>query len=90
MPAVASDVIKGGLSLGMVIGQLIFGVLSDVCGRHTIYGKELIFTIFGTLMVILLPWKGMSAHSVTAWVAVFRVVTGVGIGAGEYLTRKPR
>jgi PHS family inorganic phosphate transporter-like MFS transporter len=57
VPAVASDVIKGGLSLGMVFGQLLFGVLSDVSGRHTIYGKEMLLTIFGTLMVILLPWK---------------------------------
>ncbi|KAJ5175115.1 uncharacterized protein N7482_000992, partial [Penicillium canariense] len=79
--AVDSDTIKGGLSLGMVAGQLIFGVLSDVWGRHTIYGNELLLTIFGTLMVILLPWKNMSPRSVTAWVTVFRVVTGVGIGA---------
>ncbi|KAJ5863923.1 uncharacterized protein N7529_005839 [Penicillium soppii] len=81
VPTVDSDIIKGGLSLGMVVGQLLFGVLSDVWGRHTIYGKELALTIFGTLMVVLLPWNHMSAQSVTAWVAVFRVVTGVGIGA---------
>lgn len=74
---------KGGLSLGMVVGQLLFGILSDVCGRHTVYGKELLLTIFGTLLVVLLPWNGMSAQSVTAWVAIFRVVTGVGIGAGK-------
>lgn len=80
--AVDSDVIKGGLSLGMVAGQLIFGILSDTWGRHKIYGKELLLTIFGTLLVILLPWKGMSTQSVTAWVTIFRVVTGVGIGAG--------
>jgi len=83
VPTVDSDIIKGGLSLGMVVGQLLFGVLSDVWGRHTVYGKELVITIFGTLMVILLPWNRMSAQSVTAWVAVFRVVTGVGIGAGK-------
>ncbi|OGE58365.1 hypothetical protein PENARI_c001G05573 [Penicillium arizonense] len=81
VPAVDSDIIKGGLNLGMVAGQLLSGVLSDVLGRHTIYGKELLLTIFGTLMVILLPWKGMSVQSVTAWVAVFRVLTGAGIGA---------
>ncbi|KAJ5500022.1 hypothetical protein N7453_009073 [Penicillium expansum] len=81
VPTVDSDIIKGGLSLGMVVGQLLFGVMSDVWGRHTIYGKELLLTIFGTLMVILLPWNRMSAQSVTAWIAVFRVVTGVGIGA---------
>jgi PHS family inorganic phosphate transporter-like MFS transporter len=78
-------VIKGGLNLGMVVGQLLLGVLSDVMGRHTIYGKELLLTIFGTLLVILLPWKGMAPRSITAWIAVFRVLTGVGIGAGEYV-----
>lgn len=78
-----TDIMKGGLSLGMVVGQLLFGVLSDVWGRHTIYGKELLLTIFGTLMVVLLPWNRMSAQSVTTWVSIFRVVTGVGIGAGK-------
>lgn len=81
--AIDSDVIKGGLSLGMVVGQLLFGVLGDTWGRHKIYGKELLLTIFGTLLVILLPWKGMTPQSVTAWVTIFRVVTGVGIGAGK-------
>jgi PHS family inorganic phosphate transporter-like MFS transporter len=85
VPTVDSDVMKGGLSLGMVIGQLLFGVLSDVWGRHTIYGKELLLTILGTLLVILLPWKGMDPRSITAWVAIFRVLTGVGIGAGMHI-----
>ncbi|KAL4872787.1 hypothetical protein BDV12DRAFT_210134 [Aspergillus spectabilis] len=81
VPAVDSDIMKGGLSLGMVIGQIVFGVLGDAWGRHTIYGKELLITIFGTLLVILMPWKSMSPKEVTAWVAVWRVVTGVGTGA---------
>lgn len=84
VPTVDSDVMKGGLSLGMVVGQLLFGLLSDVWGRHAIYGKELLLTIFGTLLVILLPWKNMAPRSITAWVAIFRVLTGVGIGAGNY------
>lgn len=83
MSAVDSDVIKGGLSVGMVAGQLLFGIFSDTWGRHKIYGKELLFTIFGTLLVILMPWNGMSPQSVTAWVIVFRVLTGIGIGAGK-------
>jgi PHS family inorganic phosphate transporter-like MFS transporter len=55
VPAVDSDIMKGGLSLGMVVGKIIFGVLGDAWGRHTIYGKELLITIFGTLFVILMP-----------------------------------
>lgn len=82
VPAVDSDVIKGSLNLGMVVGQITFGILGDAWGRHVIYGKELMLTLFGTLMVILLPWRGMSTQAVTAWVSVFRVVTGFGIGAG--------
>ncbi|KAJ5090836.1 hypothetical protein N7532_009520 [Penicillium argentinense] len=71
VPIVDSDMIKGGLNLGMVIGQVLLGVLSDVLGRHTIYGKELLLIIFGTLLVILLPWKFMAPRSITAWIAVF-------------------
>jgi PHS family inorganic phosphate transporter-like MFS transporter len=90
VPAVDSDVIKGSLNLGMVVGQLSFGVLGDAWGRHTIYGKELLLTMFGTLMVILLPWRSFSTTAVTTWVSVFRVVTGVGIGAGNSDTRQKR
>jgi hypothetical protein len=35
VPAVDSDIIKRGLNLGMVVGQILFGVLGDTWGRHT-------------------------------------------------------
>lgn len=82
VPPVNSDIMKGGLSLGMIVGQLLFGLLGDACGRHAVYGKELMVTLLGTLLVILLPWNGLSNQDITAWVSVFRVLTGVGIGAG--------
>lgn len=82
---VQSDEMKGGLSLGMIGGQIIFGFFGDAIGRHRIYGKELIITMFGTLMTILLPWKGMSHTDIVAWISVWRVVTGFGIGAGTCL-----
>lgn len=72
---------RGGLSLGMIAGQIAFGVLGDALGRHRVYGIELIVTMFGTLMTILLPWRGLSHTDIVAWIAVFRVVTGFGIGA---------
>lgn len=80
-PTSHSDAIKGCLSVGMIFGQLAFGVLGDAIGRHRIYGKELIITIFGTLMVIVAP-PYMSHDGIVAWLCVFRAVTGVGIGAG--------
>jgi PHS family inorganic phosphate transporter-like MFS transporter len=83
VPTVSSDVIKSSLPLGMIVGQLLFGVFGDALGRHIVYGKELIITIFGTLMVVLLPWHGLSHNGVVAWVSVFRVVAGLGTG-GDY------
>ncbi|KAL4897664.1 major facilitator superfamily domain-containing protein [Aspergillus ambiguus] len=77
VPSAQSYIMKGGLGLGMIVGQILFGVLGDACGRHAVYGKELIITLCGTLLVILLPWNGMSAQGITAWIAVFRVLTGV-------------
>lgn len=84
VPTTDGDTMKGALSVGMIIGQITFGMFGDAWGRHNIYGKELMVTIFGNLMVILLPWKSFSPQAVTAWVSVFRVVTGVGIGAGPF------
>ncbi|KAJ9610245.1 hypothetical protein H2200_005022 [Cladophialophora chaetospira] len=83
IPTLPADTIKASLSLGMILGQIGFGVFGDALGRHRIYGKELMITIAGTLLVILMPWKGFSHHDVIAWMSVFRVVTGVGIG-GDY------
>lgn len=73
---------KGGLSLGMIVGQLIFGVLGDALGRRKIYGKELMITMFGTLMLIVLP-TSLSHDGIVAWITMWRIVTGVGIGAGK-------
>ena len=82
IPTVQSDIMKGTLNVGMAVGQLMFGVLGDALGRHKVYGKELLITLFGTLMVILLPWNNSDKQSIVAWIACFRVVTGIGIGAG--------
>lgn len=82
VPSVNSDIMKGGLSLGMIVGQVLFGLLSDTWGRQAVYGRELMVTLLGTLLVILLPWNGFSTQDITAWISIFRVLTGVGIGAG--------
>lgn len=80
-----ADEMKGGLSLGMIAGQIAFGILGDALGRHRVYGIELIITMFGTLMTVLLPWRGLSKSDIVAWISVWRVVTGFGIGAGLFI-----
>lgn len=84
VPVMKADEIKGGLSLGMIAGQICFGILGDALGRHRVYGIELIITMFGVLMTVLLPWRTLSKTGIVAWMTVFRVVTGFGIGAGSY------
>ena len=66
----------------MIIGQLGFGIFGDALGRHKIYGKELIVTIFGTLLVITAP-PHLGHSGIVAWLTVFRIVTGMGIGGGK-------
>jgi PHS family inorganic phosphate transporter-like MFS transporter len=68
--------------MGMIAGQISFGLLGDTLGRHRVYGRELIVTTIGTILCILLPWKGLSHKGVITWMSVFRVVTGFGIGGG--------
>jgi MFS transporter, PHS family, inorganic phosphate transporter len=92
--ATQGDEIKGAFSIGMILGQLAFGTLGDALGRHVVYGKECMFAIFGTLMVVLLPWNGLSYQEIVAWIAVFRVITGMGAGGGTFtihdLIKSPR
>lgn len=82
IPTNQSDSMKGALSIGMISGQILFGFLGDAIGRHRIYGKELIITMFGTLMCIVAP-AHLSHTGIVAWFTVFRIISGVGIGAGS-------
>jgi PHS family inorganic phosphate transporter-like MFS transporter len=55
--------------MGMMFGQISFGLLGDTLGRHRVYGRELIVTTVGTLLCILLPWNGISQSGVIAWMS---------------------
>lgn len=50
----------------MIIGQIGFGIFGDALGRHKVYGKELIFTIVGTLLVVTAPPR-MSHAGIVGW-----------------------
>jgi PHS family inorganic phosphate transporter-like MFS transporter len=58
------------IGIGMIFGQISFGLLGDTLGRHSVYGRELIVTTIGTLFCILLPWKGISHTGVIAWMSM--------------------
>jgi PHS family inorganic phosphate transporter-like MFS transporter len=83
VPTTMGSTMKSTFSIGMIVGQLAFGLLGDTLGRRRVYGKECLFAIFGTLLVVLLPWKGLSHTGVVTWISVFRVLSGIGAG-GDY------
>ncbi|KAK7214618.1 hypothetical protein V2G26_002621 [Clonostachys chloroleuca] len=83
IPTSQAGAIKGGVKIGMLLGQIIFGFLGDTLGRHKIYGRELFFAIFGLLMCTFTPWKGLNGDGLVAWLTVGRLITGLGLG-GDY------
>lgn len=84
IPSLSQSIMKSGLSIGMIAGMIVFGYFGDAIGRHKVYGKELMFTLLGTFMVVMTPWNaGFSQQSVISWVTVWRVFTGFGIGGGQ-------
>jgi MFS transporter, PHS family, inorganic phosphate transporter len=56
VPTIPADTIKASLSMGMIVGQIGFGLFGDAIGRHRIYGKELMVTIAGMPRPIYRAW----------------------------------
>ncbi|KAJ1663485.1 hypothetical protein IW140_001169 [Coemansia sp. RSA 1813] len=74
--------IKGSTQLGCIVGQLLFGYLSDRLGRKRIYGVELIIIIVCTIGGAFAGGtvRGLSVY----WILfIWRLVLGIGIG-GDY------
>ncbi|KAK9761963.1 hypothetical protein K7432_012731 [Basidiobolus ranarum] len=74
--------LKGAAAFGTLIGQLLFGYLSDRLGRKKMYGLELIIVIFASICCALAgSWaKGVN---VIAILGFWRFILGIGIG-GDY------
>lgn len=49
MPVYIDTLVKAASQLGSLIGQVIFGILSDRKGRKKMYGVELIIIVIGTV-----------------------------------------
>lgn len=78
----SGGVLKATANIGNVIGQVLFGFCGDFFGRSAVYGKELIITIVGVIMIISAP-DYLGGDGVTYWILAFRIVMGIGIG-GDY------
>lgn len=75
-------VLKASANIGNVLGQVMFGFFGDYFGRSAVYGKELIVTIVGVIMIISAP-DYLGGDGVTYWIFAFRILMGIGIG-GDY------
>lgn len=75
--------LKASASWGTLIGQLVFGFLSDRYGRKRIYGIELGVIILGTIGSALVG--STPIMSVVSMLILWRFVMGIGIG-GDYPT----
>ncbi len=65
---------------GSVIGQLLFGFLSDLFGRTRLYGIELVIVVISTLGLAFSS-PGYQSMSFLGLFTFWRFVTGVGLGA---------
>lgn len=63
-------------NIGNVFGQLLFGFVGDTMGRKFVYGKELIVTIIGMVLVISLP-NGIPTPTLKMiWIFCWRLFMG--------------
>ncbi|KAI0689921.1 major facilitator superfamily domain-containing protein [Cytidiella melzeri] len=83
LPAGLQGFMKAGANIGSVIGQFGFGFAADYFGRKAVYGKELMLIIFATIMSISDPTGDISPNSALIWLAVWRIILGIGVG-GDY------
>ncbi|CDH49320.1 phosphate transporter [Lichtheimia corymbifera JMRC:FSU:9682] len=81
MPSDIEGVVKGMASVGVLIGQLLFGFLGDIVGRK-IYGFELLVIIIGTINCATSS-SAVRGVSAIGFLGLWRLILGIGIG-GDY------
>jgi PHS family inorganic phosphate transporter-like MFS transporter len=77
--------------LASALGQLVFGYFADRYGRKSLYGVELMIVITSTIGLLQCS-NGVSiidgddaTHTwdIDGWIFFWRIVMGIGIGAGK-------
>ena len=74
--------IKVAALIGVIIGDLLFGYLSDILGRKKMYGSELLIIICTTI-VSCFAADTPSGMTVCGMLIFWRFFLGIGIG-GDY------
>ncbi|TKA21998.1 hypothetical protein B0A50_08496 [Salinomyces thailandicus] len=88
VPTVPADAIKGAYAIGMIIGQLAFGLFGDALGRHKV--AKLVLTIFANLglgsfaaaivyLILLAAFKGSIHDDINHLQWVWRLLFGIGL-----------
>ncbi|KAL9934723.1 hypothetical protein V8E36_006498 [Tilletia maclaganii] len=74
-------VLKASANVGNIVGQIVFGLLGDTLGRSYVYWKELVVVIIAVVLMISVPsTPHFSPNAITAWIAAFRFLIGIGTG----------
>ena len=74
--------IKVAAIIGVIIGDLVFGYLSDILGRKKMYGSELVI-IISTTVISCFAADTPSGMTVCGMLIFWRFLLGIGIG-GDY------
>jgi MFS transporter, PHS family, inorganic phosphate transporter len=83
MPLNVTTAFNSATLLGVVAGQVAFGVLADRYGRKKMYGLELLIVIFATLGLALSSRGEANSIHIVGWLIFWRLLMGFGIG-GDY------
>lgn len=82
LPTTGNSILTASAQAGAILGQLIFGILSDMWGRKALYGNELLVVIVGTIGTAMCA-PTVSGLSILAILSIWRFVVGFGVG-GDY------
>ncbi|TPX33604.1 hypothetical protein SmJEL517_g03581 [Synchytrium microbalum] len=82
LPSTGNSILTASAQAGAILGQISFGVLSDIFGRKRLYGIELMVVIIGTVGSAMCA-PTVSGMSIIAMLSLWRLVVGFGVG-GDY------
>jgi PHS family inorganic phosphate transporter-like MFS transporter len=72
--------------VGVMIGQVVVGIMADRYGRKKMFGALLLIMIAGTVPLALLSRGTANNINFLSWMISWRLLTGIGIG-GDFPLR---